>query len=78
MTKKLKLESLEVKSFNTSLDPIAKLKLRGGTDPFICEPTDPDPCGTTGCGTRAGCGGGGGGTFYTCNCTLFLSGPCMC
>jgi len=79
MVAKLKLCHLEVKSFETCLDPVAKQGIRGGTG-FICEPTDPDPCGTTGCGTDVGCGGGtgGGNTYDTCNCTRFQSSPCMC
>ncbi len=82
---KLNLNHLEVKSFVTTFEQNTSNTVKGGS--YTCypcdEPTDPDPCGTTGCPTNYGCGGGGtggGGTAtWRPNCqSMDISGPCAC
>jgi len=76
---KLNLSGLKVQSFVTKSN-----KAKGGfTVGAYCEPTDPDPCGSTGCpgGTNyTNCNCGSGYTCaYTCGQqTMDVSAPCMC
>ena len=81
--KKLSLNELKIKSFRTSIDSDSAQTIKGGTNIYICEPTDPDPCGSHSCPTRPnGCGGGSNhcsiGCTNNCGQSMDVSGPCMC
>lgn len=82
---KLSLKSLQVQSFVTEAAENSNTVKGGSYTCFPCdEPTDPDPCGTTGCGTRfTNCGGcGGTNTCFGCGGggpkTNGYSGACLC
>ena len=77
---KLNLKGLKVQSFVTANDKAANKELKGGTAIWFCEPTDPDPCGTTGCTrwTDCRCGGGGSNGCGGGGQSMDISGPCAC
>lgn len=81
MKKKLNLEELKISSFRTSLDDAHAQTIKGGSI-YCTEPTDPDPCGSHGCGTRyRSCGGGCGSNncgSNNCGQSMDISGPCAC